>query len=417
MRRIFLLLMGIFFLSGISHAQDAEKCISCHQKITPKIVSDWKISRHAESDVSCIDCHGSKHKTMKDYSLARLPDELVCAECHQDQYDQFMKGKHSLGWKAMMALPVSHMEPVELIQESRGCGGCHTMGIKPKKDRQMLKKMGFRYEVNSCDECHTRHTFSKKEALDPQACQKCHMGFDHPQWEIWSSSKHGERYMARSRGNLSKRASAPTCQFCHLPNGTHTNRTAWGFFALRLPLPKDKQWKEDRITILKALGVLDPHTGKPTERLNVVKSLDMVRLTEEDFQKERERLIKRCTYCHSEQYVRKQLELGDRMIRKADHLMAEAIRIVAGLYRDGILKKPKHYKYAYPDFLYFYRTGGSHIDQLLFKMFMKDRMRIYEGIFHGNPDYAYWYGWAAMTKDLAEIKEIAKILRATHKKE
>jgi len=31
--------------------------------------------------------------------------------------------------------------------------------------------------------------------------------------------------------------------------------------------------------------------------------------------------------------------------------------------------------------------------------------------FHVSPDYAWWYGWAAMTKDLAEIREMAEDLR------
>jgi len=33
-----------------------------------------------------------------------------------------------------------------------------------------------------------------------------------------------------------------------------------------------------------------------------------------------------------------------------------------------------------------------------------------------TPDYAYWYGWNEMTKDLGEIKELANTIRATHKK-
>jgi hydroxylamine dehydrogenase len=37
----------------------------------------------------------------------------------------------------------------------------------------------------------------------------------------------------------------------------------------------------------------------------------------------------------------------------ADHLMAEAIRIVAGLYKDGVLKKHKSYPHAFPDLLTF----------------------------------------------------------------
>ena len=44
-----------------------------------------------------------------------------------------------------------------------------------------LKKAGARgYGLASCDACHTRHVFSVKEARQPQACQTCHMGFDHP---------------------------------------------------------------------------------------------------------------------------------------------------------------------------------------------------------------------------------------------
>jgi hypothetical protein len=48
-------------------------------------------------------------------------------------------------------------------------------------------------------------------------------------------------------------------------------------------------------------------------------------------------------------------------------------------------------------------------------MYMKHRMRTYQAHFHVNPDYAYWYGWAMMTKDLGEIKELDRTMRATHK--
>jgi hypothetical protein len=44
-------------------------------------------------------------------------------------------------------------------------------------------------------------------------------------------------------------------------------------------------------------------------------------------------------------------------------------------------------------------------------MYMKHRMRTYQGVFHANPDYSYWYGWAPMTKDLDEIKKLAGGLR------
>jgi hypothetical protein len=253
------------------------------------------------------------------------------------------------------------------------------------------------------------------EALDPKACQQCHMGYDHPQWEMWSSSKHGARYAVKEKGKLPENAAAPTCQFCHMPDGNHENRTAWGFLGVRLPLPEDKQWAADRVTILKALGVLNPVTGEPTGRLDVVKAADLVRLTEEAWQTEREKMISRCKHCHAEKYAREQLAMGDSIMQKADRLMAEAIETVAALYKDGIIKKPAHYTFAYPDFLYFMQTGGSHIDQVLLEMYMKHRMRTYQAFFHVNPDYAYWYGWAMMVKDMGEIKELARTMRATAK--
>ncbi len=392
-----------------------EICINCHKTISPGQVADWESSRHSKEDVTCSVCHGDEHKGAKNAHLARLPDEHVCAECHEDQFNQFAKGKHNFGWTSLNALPITHVEPDELMEGGRGCGGCHNMGIKSEEQKKDQRDKGYRYQNNSCDECHTRHSFSKKEALDPRACQQCHMGYDHPQWEMWSSSKHGARYAMKEKGKLPEKAQAPTCQFCHMPDGTHTNKTAWGFLGVRLPLPEDKQWAADRVTILKALGVLNPETGQPTGRLEAVKSVDMVRLTQEAWQTERDKMIKTCSKCHSKQYAGEQLAMGDAMMQKADRLLAEGIDTVAGLYKDGIIKKPENYAFAYPDFLYFMQTGGSHIDQVLFQMYMKHRMRTYQAFFHVNPDYAYWYGWAMMVKDLDEIKELARTMRATAK--
>ena len=346
------------------YAQD-DPCVSCHQGLTPGKVNDWKLSKHSGVNVTCSVCHGDKHKTDKDAARAEMPDERVCGNCHRKQFNEFAKGKHNFGWIAMNALPVTHVEPDELIEGGRGCGGCHSMGIKTEAQKKEQRDKGYRYQMNSCDECHTRHTFSKKEAADPRACQQCHMGYDHPQWEMWSSNKHGSRWFARQAGNLPEGASAPKCQDCHMPDGSHENRTAWGFLGVRLPLPDDPQWKADRVTILKALGVLNPETGEPTARLEAVKSADMVRLTEEAWRTEREKMIKVCSTCHSERYAREQLNMGDTMMMKADRLLADAIDIVAGLYKDGIIKKPEHYAFAYPDLLYFMHTGGRYQQALL----------------------------------------------------
>jgi hypothetical protein len=196
--------------------------------------------------------------------------------------------------------------------------------------------------------------------------------------------------------------------------GNHAVRTAWGFLAVRLPMPEDKQWASDRATILQGLGVLDPD-GKPTGRLDVVKAADVARLTQEDWQKERDKTIKTCNRCHSANFAKTELAKGDEMIKAADRLMAEAILTVAGLYKDGILPKPKNYAYPFPDLLTFH-DAPTTIEQELFVMFLEHRMRTFQGTFHANPDYSLWYGWSEMQRSLTEMKEKAAELREKHKK-
>ncbi len=418
------LLGGAITALLMSSGAMADNCIDCHTKISPGQVQDWKSSKHSAEDISCVNCHGDAHSTAEDYKKAQLPDEAVCAECHEEQFDSFAKGKHNYGWTSLNAIPATHWAPDELMEGGRGCGGCHNMGIKSEAQKKEQLDKGYRYQNNSCDECHTRHSFSKKEANNPRACQQCHMGYDHPQWEMWSSSKHGERWFAKQNGDLPADAVAPTCQTCHLPDGTHENHTAWGFLGVRLPLPDDKQAADDRVTILKALGVLDPETGKTTPVFDAVKAVDMVRLDQESWQKERDKMLKVCSQCHSAAYAKEQLDAGDTMFVKIDRLMAEGINTVAALYKDGLIKKPAGYPANYPFLLSFMHTNGtdwnkdydkiSYIDQVLLQMYMKHRMRAYQGFFHVNPDYAYWYGFAEMYKDLGEIKELAKVMRATH---
>ncbi|MFQ5444526.1 MAG: multiheme c-type cytochrome, partial [Nitrospinales bacterium] len=170
----------------------------------------------------------------------------------------------------------------------------------------------------------------------------------------------------------------------------------------------DPDWLKDRVTILKALGVLDAE-GKPTARLELVKNGKIARLNKEEFQDERDKMIKICSQCHSPAYVNQQLQSADEVIREIDKLMAEAIRIVQGLYKDGLLKTPAGWGFA-PDLLQFYEAKSS-IEQELYVMFMEYRMRAFQGAFHFNPDYMHWYGWAPMKESLQRIKDEAAALR------
>jgi len=407
---IFIFLLSAVLVSWAS----AQTCMDCHKKVTPGIVIDWQLSKHSQNGVECSICHGDQHKSAQDVAKAKIPTPETCAPCHGPRVTQFKEGKHAIAWAAMKALPTAHWQPMALMEGMKGCGGCHKIGLKTEAEIKELKKDGAGFGVASCDACHTRHTFSVQEAKQPQACQTCHMGFDHPQWEMYSSSKHGVRYLLKQNQILPMAASAPTCQTCHMQEGNHAVRTAWGFLAVRLPMPDDKQWAADRATLLQALGVLDPN-GKPTARLDVVKAASLARLTQDDWLKERDKMIKTCNKCHSVNFAKGELAKGDQMIKETDRLMAEAIRTVAALYKEGVLEKPKTYAHPFPDLLTFH-DAPTVIEQKLFVMFLEHRMRAFQGTFHANPDYAFWYGWSELQRDLTEIKEKAAEMREKPKK-
>jgi len=397
-----LLVVGLVLLAGGMASAAAKKstCVDCHQKVTPGVVQQHLEGKMGKKGIDCSACHGSAHNKMDDAGLAKMPTPETCAGCHSKQADQFKAGKHNLAWIASSSMPMMGHQPKAVAGEGyKGCSSCHKIGAKSGAEISQM-----RYGHAQCDSCHTRHSFKKSEAQDPRACMTCHMGFDHPQWEMWSTSKHGTIWQIE--GKDSKRA--PTCQTCHMSNGDHNVMTSWGFLALRLP-EDDKDWMNDRVAILQALGVLD-EKGTPTARLDLVKAGKVARLTKEEFQKERDKMTVICAKCHGASYAKGQLDAADLVIKDADKVMAEAIRVVQGLYKDGVLVRPEGWTMA-PDLLQFYEAKTS-VEQDLYVMFMEYRMRAFEGAFHMNPDYMHWYGWAPMKETLQKIKDEAAKLRA-----
>ena len=408
MNRIQLLSALLFGAVALGAASPAfagdESCVACHEKETPGIVTQFRAGPEGHQDEGCEACHGTGHtKGREDAKQALIPTPATCATCHEEQVEQYGRGKHAMAWAAMEAMPMFAHQPFARTPQDdlKACSGCHKVGQR-SPDRQTQ----YHYGTGACDSCHTRHTFSVKEAKDPRACMTCHMGFDHPQWEMWSTSKHGAIWQIE--GDTGR---APTCQTCHMQGGDHGVMTGWGFLAVRLPLPEDPQWKADRVTILQGLGVLDA-AGTPTARLEAVKAAKVARLTAEEFDAQRAKMLDTCATCHARSFAETHLELGDQTIRDADHLMAEAIREVKTLYDEGVLKKPEGWTMA-PDLLQFYEAGTA-IEQELWTMFLEYRMRAFQGAFHMNPDYLHWYGWATMKRALAEIREEARNLRAAH---
>ena len=403
-RKFFILLSMVASLALVPALVSAKpsKCETCHAKISPAMVKDFNRGKMSKT-LTCEACHGTAHTSDKDVDKAQLPTIETCKQCHPDQADQYLDGKHALGQIAVDAMPRTHQQPKAFMAGQKGCGGCHTLGLVDAKSRLSEGRKYYKYGMD-CQNCHTRHAFSKAEANEPEACQTCHMGFDHPQWEMWSSSKHGVTYLMNRAINPKAANRTPKCQTCHMPKGNHRVMAPWGFLGVRLP-EADAEWMGYRATILKGLGVLDPK-GNPTGRLDVVKGGKVARLTAEEFDKERTKFVAVCQQCHSPNFVKENFKNADQMLKETDKIFAEAINIVADLYEQGIIKQKPGQPYAYPDLLTFYDVD-TKIEQTLYEMFMDHRMKAFQAGFHMNPDYATWYGFAKMQKDLVEIREMA----------
>ncbi len=382
--------LALSFSPSSAATEEEKECIECHRKHSPNIVEDWlasKMAKQTQKEVTCATCHGTDHGAETDSILAVTPTAATCNQCHEERVGQFKSGKHALAWRSLKSVPAELAHMKEFIEGEKGCGGCHAIG---REDGQ-------------CDSCHTRHRFSRAESNKPEACLPCHMGFDHGQWEIWSSSKHGVIYRVDPESGR-----APTCQTCHMPEGNHGVSTSWGYFALRLPEP-DREWQNYRKSLLKGLGVLD-EVGKPMSWVEREKAGKVFTIsTLEKWKDEREKMVKVCMQCHAETYVREELKKSDAIVKDVDALMAEAIEIVADLYREGYLERGKDYP-AFPDLMRLYEIPTT-IEQKLFRMLMEHRMRAIQGAFHINPEYTLWYGWAALRSELIAVKEEAKRIR------
>lgn len=379
-------------------------CVGCHEQLQPRVVADWRASAHARADVGCDACHGKAHGGAADAAKAVHPTLETCRRCHELQVAQFRAGDHAHAWDALEVLPTFHHIAGPKGGGVAGCATCHKIGAATPERAAALAKAGVRYGLASCDACHTRHTFAAAEAREPEACRGCHGDL---QYDAWAASKHGARHAAREAGRLGPGAAAPTCQSCHLQNGDHTVRAPLGSVALRLPLQEDQAWAADKQALLQALGVLDAAGGNGPRG----EAFEEARIAELDrlgFQAGRDRLGQACRQCHASAFVTAQLGERDALIRQADALVAEAVRQVAALYRDGVLKKKG--PGPFPDLVKW--PTGSPPEQRLGLMFFDHRAKLLAHAFHMSPQVTRWMGLleedaTMVTRGCQELREQA----------
>ena len=284
-----------------SLSPQAVACIECHKATTPGVFADWARSEHADSNISCIDCHliqpGDMDEAKGHAQYYNRPDmpygeqkyfapvaSIVtpkdCSRCHPDETTQYSKSKHANTIEIMWKIDPWLNKGMNSDNERKiGCYNCHGTIVEIDEQGKIdpatwpnagVGRVNPDGSLGSCTSCHTRHRFSTAEARRPEACDQCHLGPDHPQIEIFEESKHGTIYNAyQDEYNFDAAPGtwtagvdyrAPTCAACHMSGSgkvltTHdvTERLSW---ETQAPLtvrpsefaafPADTDWQVER---------------------------------------------------------------------------------------------------------------------------------------------------------------------------
>ncbi len=228
------------------------KCLRCHEQKTPVIAAQWSDSRHALLGVGCYECHradeGDPDAFLHEGKLiATVVSPKDCGSCHQDIAREFGASHHAMATQFIGSLDNVLGEVVEgRLAAVNGCWQCHGSTVafvkdasgavaKDKNGKPILDpttwpntgigRVNLDGSKGACSACHSRHTFSKAMARQPEVCGKCHMGPDHPQIEIYEESKHGIAFRTQiDQMNLKSDSwvlgvdytAAPTCASCHM---------------------------------------------------------------------------------------------------------------------------------------------------------------------------------------------------------
>jgi len=364
-------------------ANSNDDCVVCHKRSTPGIVDQYGHSSMAAAEVTCRDCHeveagypgSTEHEGT---SVLASPTAAMCEKCHTAEVAQFNQSRHALpAYVAMVgtedftdeqlamfeAIPeggfapdkarnsLYHMEGPEVTRFA--CHGCHNVG-KPAEDGS----------VGQCQKCHLRHEFSREQARKPETCNACHIGPDHPQWEIYQESPHGIAYATggdkwnwdAEPGTLDVQdLPAATCATCHMSgfgaaSTTHDvgERLTWYLFA---PISKRRPgWEDNKV-----------------------------------------RMQSVCLECHNKEFVNNLYDDGDKLVEKINAWVEESNQIVAPLKEKGLMTDAPF---------------DEPIDFTYFNLWHHWGRTAKFGAWMQGPDYVQWHGAYEILHDLAELREM-----------
>ena len=413
-------------LSGAEAEIGESSCLDCHERESPGIVSQWRVSKHGELDITCTYCHQAEISDLDAFehhgsTIAIIVSPKDCAGCHESQYNE-QKGSHHAKAGQILGSLDNLLGEVVGGQPAvdAGCRQCHGSVVsvddsgRPTNDTWPNTGMG---RINpdgstgSCSACHTRHEFSKAQARQPEACGKCHLGPDHPQIEVWNESKHGVLYHAnREKLNLDSdpwRAgreyfSGPTCSSCHMSaagdqQSTHDvgARISW---TLRPPVSVklnmviyEEDYKED----IPGENPQLPEIGSMHETRNGEKKKVEAVLTWND---RRNNMQQVCRQCHGAQFIEGAYDQFDQVVLLYNDKFARPAR-------DIIEELRKAGKISAVDF-------DDPIEWTWWELWHHEGRRARHGASMQGPDYTWWHGMYEVAKHFYEkfipqVKEAA----------
>ena len=352
-----------------------DECVACHAGVTPGIVKDWQISRHAnpgagQEPVACDGCHGNDHQRLD------FPTPATCGRCHGAQHEALLDERrfgfpsHALAMER--AVDAQHFAD-KPKQEVLACLQCHSVATK-------------------CDSCHTRHRFNAAEARRPEACITCHSGPPHPDDETFFDSAHGRIYLNEgagwdwSRPLRNGEYKAPSCAYCHMRNGRHQ-------------VAENSIWKF-------GIREVNPQTAE-----NRIK---------------RKRWVHLCLDCHESKQAETFFEGLDQERKRSWKKLYRAEAILRALRSEGkiypnAVERPRR-SFDWLDRLWprprigFYEGQASAfynvspIERSYFEMWYFDNLRAYKGAAHGADGHVK-AGHAGMDRALVAIERRAEALR------
>ncbi|WP_457755975.1 multiheme c-type cytochrome [Thermodesulfatator indicus] len=385
------------------YSKEAIQCIECHSKKTPGIVADWKMSRMAHAGVSCYDCHvvpknspmASQCAGIKGTNIYTSPlvSPKTCAKCHPSEVEQFEKSAHAkmasvpvveskkmaklmYHYEGGIFMGVPEGDPRTTASKRTGCADCHGGKIELGPDKKPLpgtwpSGIGQRYpdgSAGNCAVCHTRHKFSIAEARKPTACDKCHIGPDHPNVETYLGSQHGKRYHAE--GNKWKwdsapdawepgDYSAPTCATCHM--------SGIGELATTHNVAERLKWR-----------LYSPIS-------------DIRKGARGDGMKGRENMKKVCINCHSPLHTESFFKNLDDAVALYNTYAKNVQKMLADLKSKNLLKND---------------PWKDPVQELWYYLWHHTGRRARMGYAMGGPDWSHWHGFFQIFQLYKDIEDL-----------